>query len=73
MSYLTPGTQATTRDGKPINVGDAITLQGFVTAIGAGAGGAYGPLATLTITLAGSGVSITTALASDAGASTQTL
>ena len=43
-----------TRAGKPINVGDQITVIGFVTAVAAN----VGPTTVITVTLAGSGNSI---------------
>ena len=57
-----------TRAGKPINVGDAITVVGTVTAVAAGTSNSTN----ITIQLAGSGNSIT-AQAQDCAASTQTL
>ena len=68
MSTPTSTSYPLSRDGKPINIGDAVTILGTVTAV-SGTGSA----ATLTVTLAGSGVSVATVQAQDVGASTQTL
>ena len=57
-----------TRAGKPINVGDQITIIGFVTAVAAN----VGPTTVITVTLAGSG-NIISPQAQDCSASTQTL
>lgn len=64
---MTTGQQANSRDGKPLNVGDNVTLIGTITAISG-----YGPGATITVTLAYSGSSIN-AEALDCAASQQTL
>lgn len=58
---------ASARSGKPINVADGVTVIGFVTAITGS-----GPTATVSVTLAGSGVSVNVQ-AQDCAASTQTL
>jgi hypothetical protein len=57
-----------TRAGKPINVGDSITLIGAVTAVAAN----VGPTTVITVTLAGSGNTVSPQ-AQDCSASTQTL
>jgi hypothetical protein len=57
----------TSRAGKPLNVNDAVTVIGFITAITG-----TGNTATITVQLAGSGNSIS-AQAQDCSASTQTL
>lgn len=57
----------TTRAGKPVETNDYVTLVGQVTNVSGS-----GPTATLTVTLAGSGNSIS-AQANDAAAATQTL
>jgi hypothetical protein len=59
---------ATDRAGKPLNNGDAVTIIGTITAVSG-----TGPTATLTVTLAGSGVSVSTVQGQDIAASTQTL
>ena len=58
----------TSRAGKPLNVNDAVTVIGFVTAVAAN----VGPATVITVTLAGSGNSISPQ-AQDCSASTQTL
>ena len=65
--YQTPGTEATAINGKPINVGDSVSIQGTVTAVTNA-----GPTATIAVTLARSLASINVQ-ANDCGASTQTL
>ena len=67
MSTPTSTSYPSTRAGKPINISDGVTIEGFVTAVSG-----TGPSATLTITLAGSGNSVSVQ-AQDVGASTQTL
>jgi len=57
----------TSRAGKPLNVNDAVTVIGSITAITGS-----GNTATITVQLAGSGNSIS-AQAQDCSASTQTL
>lgn len=57
-----------TRAGKPINVGDAITVIGTVTAVAANVGNTT----VITVQLAGSGNTISPQ-AQDCAASTQTL
>ncbi len=68
MSIPTSTAYPLSRDGKPINIGDGVTILGTVTAVSG-----TGSSATLTVTLAGSGVSVSTVQAQDVGASTQTL
>lgn len=74
-------TQGTTRDGKPVQVGDTVSVTGVVTAVSGGQAafvsngtGAQngGPTTILTITLAESGLSVQVQ-AGDAGAGTQNL
>lgn len=67
MSTPTSTSYPSTRSGKPINISDAITVVGFVTAVSG-----TGPSATVTVQLAGSGASVTVQ-AQDVGATTQTL
>ena len=67
MSTPTSTSYPSTRSGKPINIGDALTVEGTVTAVSG-----TGPSATVTITLAGSGNSVNVQ-AQDVGASTQKL
>lgn len=67
MSTPTSTAYPSTRAGKPINLNDGITVVGFVTAVSG-----TGPSATVTLTLAGSGASVTVQ-AQDCAASTQTL
>lgn len=57
-----------TRAGKPINVGDQITVIGTVTAVASN----VGPTTVITVSLASSGISISPQ-AQDCAASTQTL
>lgn len=68
MSTPTATSYPSSRAGKPINIGDAVTIVGSVTAVSG-----TGPTATLTVTLAGSGVSVSTVQAQDVAASGQTL
>ena len=56
------------RAGKPLNVGDQVTLVGTITAVATN----VGPTTVITVTLAGSGNSISPQ-AQDCAASTQTL
>ncbi len=56
------------RDGKPINIGDTVTILATVTA-----SSSYGSSAALTVTLLGSGTTGVTVYANDVGAPTQTL
>lgn len=68
MSTPTSTSYPSSRAGKPINIGDAVTIVGSVTAVSG-----TGPTATITVTLAGSGVSVSTVQAQDVAASGQTL
>lgn len=56
------------RAGKPLNVGDQVTVVGFITAIAAGTSNTTN----ITVQLAGSSNSVTVQ-AQDCGASSQTL
>lgn len=56
------------RAGKPLNVGDAVTVIGTITAVAAN----VGPTTVITVQLSGSGNSISPQ-AQDCSASTQTL
>jgi hypothetical protein len=67
MSIPTATQYPSARSGKPINLQDQATVQGFVTAVSG-----TGPAATVTIQLAGSGLSVNVQ-AQDVGATTQTL
>ena len=67
MSTPTSTSYPSSRAGKPINVGDSVTIVGTVTAVSG-----TGPEADLTVTLAGSGDSVTVD-AFDVAASGQTL
>ena len=64
--YTTPGTEAMSRAGKPINVADMATVQAVVTTITG-----YGSNATVVLTLASGGT--ISVQSSDIGASAQTL
>jgi len=68
MSTPTSTSYPSARSGKPINIGDAVSIIGTVTAVSG-----TGPTATITVTLAGSGVSVSTVQAQDVAASGQTL
>jgi hypothetical protein len=57
------------RAGKPLNVGDQVTVVGFITAIAAGTS----PSTAVTVQWAGSGNISTGVQAQDCGASSQTL
>jgi hypothetical protein len=59
--------QANSRAGKPMNVGDQVTVLGTIASITG-----YGPTATLVVTLAGSGATAAVE-AQDCGASSETL
>jgi hypothetical protein len=61
--------QPSSRAGKPINVGDSVTLVGSITTLNTGTPSVS---QTLTVTLAGSGLVIT-CQAQDVAASTETL
>lgn len=67
MTTPTATSYPSSRAGKPINLNDAVTIVGTVTAVTG-----TGPTATLTITLAGSLTSVTVQ-AQDVAASGQTL
>ena len=67
MSTPTSTSYPSTRAGKPINVSDAATVIGTVSAVSG-----TGPSATVTITLAGSGNSVNVQ-AQDVAATGQTL
>ena len=56
------------RAGKPLNVGDQVTIIGLITAVAAN----VGPTTVITVTLAGSGNTISPQ-AQDCAASSQTL
>lgn len=68
MSTPTAQSYPSARNGKPININDQVTILGQVTAVSG-----TGPTATLTVSLTGSGVQLTTVQAQDVAASTQTL
>jgi len=68
MSIPTAQNYPLARSGKPINIGDTVTILATVTAVNG-----VGSAATLTVSLLGSGVSVATVQAQDVGASTQTL
>lgn len=57
------------RAGKPLNVGDAVTVIGFITGLGTGTA----PTTAVTVQWAGSNNLSTTVQAQDCAASTQTL
>lgn len=67
MSIPTATSYPSTRAGKPANIGDQATIVGFITAVSG-----TGPSATVTISLAGSGLSVNIQ-AQDLAATTQTL
>lgn len=67
MSIPTATQYPSARSGKPINLQDAVTVIGTVTAVSG-----VGPSAVLTVQLAGSGASVNVQ-AQDCSASTQTL
>lgn len=68
MSTPTATSYPSSRAGKPINIGDQVTIVGQVNSVSG-----TGPTATLNVTLSGSSVVLTTVQAQDVAASTQTL
>lgn len=67
MSIPTAVSYPSARSGKPININDQATIVAFVTAVSG-----TGPSATVTLQLAGSGLSVN-AQAQDIAATAQTL
>jgi len=63
----TLGQQANSLSGKPMNVGDQVTIVGSITAISG-----YGPTATISVKAFNSGNSLSVQ-ANDCGASTETV
>ena len=67
MSIPTATQYPSARSGKPINIGDQATVVGFVSSVSG-----TGPTATVTLQLAGSGLSVNVQ-AQDVAATAQTL